>query len=84
LSSNLYFYEIQDLATEWFRSCLTDREKKIEIKSPSNTQNFSNWEIIKHKSSPRISSRAIAFYIYIHNLPPTVKTISEPIIFAVV
>jgi hypothetical protein len=49
LLSKLQFYGIRGTILKWFRSYLTDRKQKFEIKSPKYTQNFySNWETIKH------------------------------------
>jgi hypothetical protein len=36
----------------------------------------------KTLSSPRVNSRALAFIIYINDLPQTINTLTEPIIFA--
>jgi hypothetical protein len=38
LLRKLYFYGIQGIAAEWFRSSLADRKQKVEISSSSNTQ----------------------------------------------
>jgi retron-type reverse transcriptase len=49
LLTKLHFYSIQGIAAKWFRSYLTDRKQKVEVKSPKNNQNFfSNWGTIKH------------------------------------
>jgi hypothetical protein len=41
----LHFYGIQGSAANLFRSYLTVRRQKVEIKSSNDTQNFfSNWE----------------------------------------
>jgi hypothetical protein len=44
LLAKLHFYGIQGLMADWFRSYLTNRRQKVEIRSPSSTQNFfSDW-----------------------------------------
>jgi hypothetical protein len=44
LLTKLHFYGIQGTAAKWFRSYLTDRKQKVELKSPKNNLNFfSNW-----------------------------------------
>jgi hypothetical protein len=45
LFSKLHFYGIQGIDAKWFRSYLTDRKQKVEVKSLENNHNFfSNWE----------------------------------------
>jgi hypothetical protein len=39
LLPKLHFYGIQGVFEDWFRSYLTNRRQKVEIKSP-NTTNF--------------------------------------------
>jgi hypothetical protein len=47
----------------WFRSYLTDRKQKTEIKSSNATQNFFlELGINKTWSSPRVNYRATAFH----------------------
>jgi hypothetical protein len=80
--SKLHFYGIQGTVTKWFKSYVTDRKQKVEIKSPNNTQNFfSDWTIIEHSSSSRVNSRALVFIICINNLFPTTNTLLKPTIF---
>jgi hypothetical protein len=40
LLAKLYFCGIQGVTADWLRSYLTNRRQKVEIKSPSSTQNF--------------------------------------------
>jgi hypothetical protein len=40
LLDKLHFYGIQGIEAQWFRSYLTDRKQKVEVKSPKNNQNF--------------------------------------------
>jgi hypothetical protein len=37
----LHFYGIQGVMADWFRSYLTNRRQKVEIRSPSSMQHFS-------------------------------------------
>jgi hypothetical protein len=54
LLTKLHFYGIQGVTIDWFRSYLTNRRQKVEIKSLSSTENFfSDWGILKHLESPR-------------------------------
>jgi hypothetical protein len=39
LLAKLHFYGIQGVFEEWFRSYLTSRRQKVEIKSPNKTRN---------------------------------------------
>jgi hypothetical protein len=75
----LHCYGIQGTADNWFRSYLTNRKQKIEIKS---LRNFPQKGNSKTWSSPGVNFRAFAFhYIYINDLPTTINTFSEPILF---
>jgi hypothetical protein len=49
LLAKLHFYGIQGVPADWFRSYLTKRRQKAEIRSPSSTQNFfCDWGMFKH------------------------------------
>jgi hypothetical protein len=49
LLTKLHFYGIQGTPAKLFRSYLTDRKQKVEVKSPKTNQNcFSNWGTIKY------------------------------------
>jgi hypothetical protein len=63
LLTKLHFYGIQGTAAEWLRSYLMDRRQKTRIKSSNDTQNFFlKLGASKTCSSPRVNSRAFAFY----------------------
>jgi hypothetical protein len=79
----LHFYGIQGIAAKWFRSYITDRKQKVEIKSPKNNQNFfSNSGTIKHGIPQGSILGSLLFIIYINDHSPTINTLTEPIIFA--
>jgi hypothetical protein len=68
---------------DWFRSHLTNGRQKVEIRSPSSTQNFfSDWGTLKHGVPHRSILGLVLFIIYINDLPFRINSLSEPIIFA--
>jgi hypothetical protein len=83
LLTKLHFYGIQGTTVDWFRSYLIYRKQKIEIKSPNATQStYSNWGIIEHGVPQGSILVPLLFITYINDLPPTINTLSVPIIFA--
>jgi hypothetical protein len=51
LLTKLHFYGIRGITIDWFRSYLTNRKQKVEIKSLSSTHNLvSDWEILSTQS----------------------------------
>jgi hypothetical protein len=46
--TKLNFYGTRGSAANWFRSYLTNRRQRVEIKSSDMQKHFSNWGMIKH------------------------------------
>jgi hypothetical protein len=83
LLTKLHFYGIQGITIDWFRSYLTNRRQKVEIKSPRSTHNlFSNWGILKHGVPQGSILGPLLFLVYINYLSLRINSPAEPILFA--
>jgi hypothetical protein len=83
LLSKLHYFGVLGAMVNWFRSCLTGRKQKIEIKSPYGTQSTSlNWGTVKRGVLQGSVLGPLLFLTYINELPPTINTLTIPIIFA--
>jgi hypothetical protein len=66
----------------WFKSYLTDRIQKLDIKTPYTTQSaYSNWGRIEHGIPHGSIVGPLLFIIYINDHLPTINTLAPPIRF---
>jgi hypothetical protein len=70
------------VTASWFRSSLTDRKQKTEIKSSDLTQStYSNWGTVKHGVPQGSILGPLLFLVDTNDLAPTLNTSSIHIIF---
>jgi hypothetical protein len=83
LLTKLHLYGIQGITIDWFRSCLTNRKQKVEIKSPNSTHNLvSDWGNIEARSPQGSILGPLLFLVYIDDLSLQINSLAEPISFA--
>jgi hypothetical protein len=80
LLAKLHYCGIQGTVANWFRSYLTNRKQKTEIKSFEKLS--SKWGTVIHGVLQGSILGPLLFLIYINGPPPTINTLSEPILFA--
>jgi len=76
----LHLYAILGVSEYWFRTYLTNRRHKVEVNSPTMALKFfSDRGMLKH-GVPQVVG-PLLFIIYINDLPLTINSLSEPVLF---
>jgi hypothetical protein len=83
LLAKLHFCGIRGATADWFKSYLTNRRQKVEIKSRNETRNFfSDWGKLKHGVPQGSILGPLLFIIHKNDLPRKINSISKPLLFA--
>jgi hypothetical protein len=79
----LSFYGTEGVSEDWFRSCLSNRRQKVDIKSPNTTKRFfSDWGILKHVLPQGSILGLLLFIICINALPLRICPVTGTVLFA--
>jgi len=81
--AKLRLYENWGVSEDWFRSYLTNRRQKVEIKSPDTTKTFfSDWDTLKFGVPQGSILGLLLFKIHVNELPLRINCVSETMLFA--
>ena len=81
LLQNLFYYAVRETYHNWFKSYLTNRQRKVII-TINGGNHSSNWEIVNSGVPQGSILGPLLIKFYVNDLPHIIQQFSKPVIYA--